>query len=128
MDEVMQFINGAGFYFIASVDSEGKPHLRPFGSRVINEGKFYIITNTPKAVYRQITENPFVELAAMNAERAWIRLAAKAVAVSSVDDREKIYGASGVPMPFNAQETAVFELTEAKATIYQGAEEKTITW
>jgi uncharacterized pyridoxamine 5'-phosphate oxidase family protein len=128
MEEVLQFLNDAGVYYIATADSEGKPHVRPFGSRAIVDGKFYIFMNFPKPVYTQVMENRYVELATMGKDRSWIRIAAKAVPEERVEMREKILKASGIPMQLTAETEMVFELTEATATIYEGEGKRVITW
>ena len=129
MEEALQFLSDAGVYYIASVDGEGKPHVRPFGSRAIVNGKFYIFMSFPKAVYTQMMENGYVELATMGKDRSWIRIAAKAVPVENLETREKIIKAyGGGPRQLNAESSMAFELTEATATIYKDQEQKTITW
>jgi uncharacterized pyridoxamine 5'-phosphate oxidase family protein len=128
MEEVLQYLNDAGVYYIATVDNEGKPHVRPFGSRAIVDGKFYIFMNFPKPVYTQVMENRYVELAAMGKDRSWIRIAAKADPEERLEMREKILKASGAPLRLKAETEMVFELTEATATIYTGEEKRIITW
>ena len=129
MDEVMKFLNDAGVYYISSVGSDGKPHARPFGSRVIYEGKFYIIMGFPKAVYDQVMANPYVELVTMGQERNWIRIAAKAVPVLDEAKRAEIFASRVGVRPFNPAEQMAFELTEVTATIHTGGEElQVITW
>jgi len=128
MDEVMQFLNDAGVYYISSVDSEGKPHSRPFGSRHIYDGKFYIFMSFPKAVYDQVMANPYVELVTMGKERSWIRIAAKAVPELDVDRRAEIFASRVGVRPANPAEQMAFELTEVTATIYEGETQKVITW
>jgi uncharacterized pyridoxamine 5'-phosphate oxidase family protein len=128
MEEVLQYLNDAGVYYIATVDSEGKPHVRPFGSRVIFEGKFYIFMNFPKPVYTQVMENSSVELAAMGKDKSWIRIAAKAEPEERLEMREKILKAAGAPMRLKAETEMVFALTEATATIYKDGDKRIITW
>ena len=128
MEEVLQFLSEAGVYYIASVDSEGKPHLRPFGSRAIVDGKFYIFMSFPKAVYTQIMENRYIEMATMGKDRSWIRIAAKAVPEENLEKREKILKSYGGPRARNVETMMAFELTEVTATFYKGDEQRTITW
>jgi uncharacterized pyridoxamine 5'-phosphate oxidase family protein len=128
MEEVLQYLNDAGVYYIATVDHEGKPHVRPFGFRAIVDGKFYIFMNFPKPVYTQVMENKYVELAAMGKDRLWIRIAAKAEPEERLEMREKILQASGAPPRLKAETEMVFELTEATATIYTGEDKRIITW
>jgi len=129
MEEVFEYLKNAGVYYIASVDSDGKPHVRPFGSRAIYEGKFYIFMSFPKKVYTQVMENGHVELAAMGKDGSWIRIAAKAVPELRIEMREKLIAASASgPRQRNAESEMAFELTEVTATIYKGQDQRTITW
>ena len=129
MEEVMQFLTDAGGYYIASVDSEGKPHVRPFGSRYLVDGKFYISMSFPKNVYDQVMANPYVEIATMGKDRSWLRIAAKAVPVLDLEARKKILEASpGGGGPRNPETQMLFELTEVTATINQGQNQKVINW
>jgi uncharacterized pyridoxamine 5'-phosphate oxidase family protein len=128
MEEVMQFLNEAGVYYISSVGSDGKPHSRPFGSRMIFEGNFYIATGIQKAVCKQISAYPYVELVTMGKDRAWIRIAAKALPVEDIETRKRIFAGMNSPRPFLAEEQMAFALTEVTATIYEGENQRTITW
>lgn len=83
MDATLQFLKDCRTFYLATVDSEGQPHVRPFGAACIFEGKLYIVTNNQKPCFQQMTENPKVEISGM-AGGKWIRLTAKAVR----DDRE----------------------------------------
>jgi uncharacterized pyridoxamine 5'-phosphate oxidase family protein len=128
MEEVLQYLNDAGVYYIATVDGEGKPHVRPFGSRAIFEGKFYIFMSFPKPVHTQVMENGYVELAAMGKDQSWIRIAAKAVPEERLEMRERILKAAGVPPHIKAETEMVFALTEATAAIYRGGDKRIIAW
>ena len=128
MDEVMQFLNDAGVYYISSVGSDGKPHSRPFGSRMIYDGKFYISMGFPKAVYDQVMANPYVELVTMGKDRSWIRIAATAEPELDVEKRAEIFASRVGARPVNPEEQMAFALTEATATIYRGEDQQVITW
>ena len=56
-----QFLKDAGTYFLATVDGD-QPHVRPFGTAEIFEGKLYIQTGKIKNVYKQIIANPKAEI------------------------------------------------------------------
>jgi uncharacterized pyridoxamine 5'-phosphate oxidase family protein len=128
MEEVLQYLKDAGVYYIATVDNEGKPHLRPFGSCVIVDGKFYIFMNFPKPVYIQVMENRYVELATMGKDHSWIRIAAKVAPEERLEMREKILKAANAPSHIKAETEMTFELTEVTATIYKGQDKRSITW
>ena len=84
MQEVYDFIKGANVYFLATIDNN-KPRVRPFGSINIFEGKLYIETSKLKNVAKQIEQNPYVEISALNGDN-WLRLSGKLVKDESIED------------------------------------------
>ena len=83
MQEVCEFLKAAGTYYLAT-DEGGQPHVRPFGTAHIFEGKLYIQTGKVKDVSRQMHANPRIEICAMH-EGRWLRIEASAV----LDDRRE---------------------------------------
>lgn len=77
MERVLQFLNDAQVFYLATVDEQGQPHVRPFGAADIFDGKLYICTNNQKSVYKQLKENPKLEISAMAGDK-WIRLRGEA--------------------------------------------------
>jgi uncharacterized pyridoxamine 5'-phosphate oxidase family protein len=133
MQEVFDFLSKAGTYHIATVDREGKPHVRPFGSKQIVDGKFYISCSLPKHVYDQLSGQKWLEISAMGTDREYIRISATAREVTDPTEKEKVYASSAyVTQPIGGvmrsiSEVAFFELTDATATIY-GKETKVYRW
>ena len=82
MKEVYNFLKASRTYYLATVEGD-QPRVRPFGTVDLFEGKLYIQTGKSKAVARQMTENPKIEISAMSPDGTWIRVAAEAV----LDDR-----------------------------------------
>ena len=83
MKRVYDFIKGCGIYYLATVDGN-EPKIRPFGTIDIFEDKLYIQTGKCKPIYRQLLDNPNVELCACKDNR-WIRVSGKLVP----DDRRE---------------------------------------
>lgn len=81
MKEVQEFLKSAGVYYLATVDNN-KPKVRPFGTAEIFEDHLYIQTGKSKDVYKQIINNPYVEISAFK-DGKWIRVSGKLIA----DDR-----------------------------------------
>lgn len=73
MERVYEFLKQAGTYYLATVDGD-QPHVRPFGTVNIFDGKLYIQTGKSKDVSKQIEANGKVEISAMDANHDWIRL------------------------------------------------------
>lgn len=78
MKEVLQFLQDAGVFYIATMDGD-QPRVRPFGAINEFDGKIYIITSNEKDVYKQMQKNPKVEISGMNKEGKWIRLSCQVV-------------------------------------------------
>ncbi len=77
MERVYDFLKKAGTYFIATC-SKDKPFVRPFGTVDLFEGRLYFQTGRKKEVYRQLKENPAVEICAYSGSE-WIRVSGTAV-------------------------------------------------
>lgn len=78
MNEVYEFLKQCGTYYLATSEN-GQPHVRPFGTIDLFEGKLYLQTGKVKPVAQQMLVNPKVEISGM-AGGKWIRLCAEAVA------------------------------------------------
>ncbi|MBQ7262269.1 MAG: pyridoxamine 5'-phosphate oxidase family protein [Synergistaceae bacterium] len=80
-DMVKRFLEDCsenGAFFIATVDEEGHPRVRPFGAVAEHEGRLYLCTGKKKAVYRQIKAAPKVEISGV-VDGEWIRLTTELV-------------------------------------------------
>jgi len=62
--QIHDFLKAAKCYYIATVDGD-QPHVRPFGTILIFEGRLYIQTGRKKNVGKQLLANGKVELCAM---------------------------------------------------------------
>lgn len=117
MEEVLEFLKKAGTYYIAT-DDNGQPRVRPFGTINLFDGGLYIQTGKVKPCYRQMIENPSIELCAFKGG-SWLRLQAKAVEddrreakVSMLDSYPSLKGMYSA----DDDNAVVFRLTECKAT------------
>lgn len=68
-----QYLKDCGTYYLATVDAD-QPHVRPFGTAEIFEGKLYIQTGKVKNVYKQLIANPKAEILAMGKDGTWLRI------------------------------------------------------
>ena len=84
MDEILAFLKSAGTYFLATVDDDGQPRNRPFGTANVFEGRLYIQTGKSKDVSKQLQKNPKVEICACKGGD-WLRIAGTLVR----DDRRE---------------------------------------
>ena len=118
MKTVQEFLQSTQVYFLATVDGD-QPQVRPFGTAEIIEGKLYIQTGHIKNVAKQIAANPKVAICAFNGEQ-WLRITATLVEDPRVEIKKAMLDANpGLRNMYdeNDDNTAVYFLTEAKATI-----------
>ncbi|MDR1775785.1 MAG: pyridoxamine 5'-phosphate oxidase family protein [Actinomycetes bacterium] len=83
MEEVLAYLQKVRTFYLATADGD-QPRVRPFGAAVVWDDKLYLCTGNTKNVYRQLVDNPKVEISAFDGEE-WLRLTANFV----VDDRRE---------------------------------------
>lgn len=111
-------------FFIATTDGD-QPRVRPFGRLLGFDGSLYINTGNTKEVYRQIKENPKVELCVFSKGKI-IRLAAQAV--ESVDPevrRVMLHEEPGIANMYRGKEDtlAMFRLTHVVMVVTERGKE-----
>ena len=125
MQKVLKYLRENPFY-IATCDGD-QPHVRPFGAVAEFEGKIYIVTSNQKKCYKQMIQNPKVEISTMSKDGTWIRIEGKVVRddrrearVQMMDEnREALSGMYSV----DDHLMEVLYLQDATATIYSFTKE-----
>ncbi|MGM9540072.1 pyridoxamine 5'-phosphate oxidase family protein [Anaerovibrio sp.] len=79
MKKVVEFLQDNPVQYLATVGRDGKAKCRPFMFCLEREGRLWFCTNNQKDVYKDMQENPYVELSVSSSDYAWIRLSGKAV-------------------------------------------------
>ena len=64
LEQVNAFLTRAGTFYLTTVEGD-RPKCRPTGFHLLDGGRLYFGVGDFKAVYRQIRENPHVELCAV---------------------------------------------------------------
>ena len=130
MQEVYEFLKKCGTYYLATVDGD-QPHVRPFGTVNLFEGKLYIQTGKVKAVSKEMAANPKVELCAFDGE-TWLRVSATAVEDDRVAARQDMLDHYPELQSMYAADdgnTQVLALTDATATFSSfAAAPRTVRW
>ena len=121
-EKIVDFLKNSGMYYLATVDSEGQPHVRIFTSRVVVDGKVYIQTNKTKEVFKQIIENPKVEICGFS-KGQWMRVTGELVHDDTTEARKKVLDAqpelrTAYHYDENDGVCAVFYFKSAKAVTY----------
>lgn len=78
MSKIYDYLTECGMFFMATVKDD-KPKLRPLGAFIEDEGKVIFSVGSFKEVYKQIVENPYVEIVACKKDGHWMRYSGKAV-------------------------------------------------
>lgn len=88
MDEVLEFLKANPTYYLATVDANGDPQLRPFGTITKHEGKLIIQTGNVKNCFKQMVEHPRVAICTMSKDGIWLRISADAVVLDDMAARQ----------------------------------------
>lgn len=120
MNRIVEELKKVKVFYVATVD-EDEPRVRPFGAVGEFEGNAYICTGRKKDVYKQLLNNPNVELCGMYDGGTWLRVSA----VAEKDDRIEAEQAvlddpTGPSQLYKAGDGnfVVFKLTNIKAFKY----------
>lgn len=120
MNDVVQFLQDNPVQYLATVGRDGKAKVRPFMFCFEQGGKLWFCTNSTKEVYKDIQENPWIEVCVSDSRYAWLRLNGKAVFEDNMAVKE---GCMSIPLVKNIYQTPdnpifeVFYLENPKAVI-----------
>ncbi|MBQ3106847.1 MAG: pyridoxamine 5'-phosphate oxidase family protein [Eggerthellaceae bacterium] len=91
MDDVLKFLKECGTYYLATVDADGNPQVRPFGTITKFEDALYIQTGNVKDCFKQMMAHPRIAISAMSSSGGeWIRIEADAVQDDRREAREAL--------------------------------------
>jgi len=79
MSEVVDFLLDNHIHFLATTEKDGNPKVRPFRMVMEKEGRLFFCTSNKKAVYKELQNNPNIELCACSKELSWLRLSGRVV-------------------------------------------------
>lgn len=87
LDKIVSFLKECGVFYLLTTEGD-MPMGRPFGAVMACGGYLYLSTQTQKAVYKQVKDNPHVQIIALKSgTRHWIRISG--LARECVDIRMK---------------------------------------
>lgn len=122
MKEVFDFIKRTKVFHFATVDQEGRPHVRPFSGCILLDGQIHFFTTNYKKVYEQIQHNPWIELSSHDPmSHEWMRLSGRVV----WDDDPRVweanipYGLYGKPSRV-VQPTGIVEIRNVALNVRFG--------
>lgn len=120
MKEVIEFLKGNPVQYFATIGRDGKAKCRPFMFCLEDGGKLWFCTNSTKDVYKDMQENPYVEISVASSSYAWIRLNGKAVFENNKGVKEACMKNPIVKSQYQTAENPIFEvfyLAEGQAVL-----------
>ena len=120
MKEVVAFLQANPVQYLATVGRDGKAKCRPFMFSMEKDGKLWFCTNNQKEVYKDMQENPYVEISVSSPEFAWFRLHGKAVFENNKAVKEGCMANPIVKSQYQTADNPIFEvfyLEDAEAVI-----------
>lgn len=79
MKKVVEFLQANPVQYLATVGRDGKAKCRPFMFCFEQDNKLWFCTNNQKEVYKEMQQNPEIEICVSSPKYAWIRLSGKVV-------------------------------------------------
>ncbi|MGL5254619.1 MAG: pyridoxamine 5'-phosphate oxidase family protein [Brevinema sp.] len=89
MKKVVTFLQENPVQYLATVGRDGKAKCRPFMFSFEQDGKLWFCTNNTKDVYKDMEENPQIEVTTCSPKYEWIRLHGKAVFENNTSIKEE---------------------------------------
>ena len=120
MNEVVKFLQENPVQYLATVGRDGKAKCRPFMFCFEQDGKLWFCTNNTKDVYKDIQNNPYIEVCVSSPAYEWIRLNGKVVFENNMVVKEGCMNNPIVKGQYQTADNPIFEvfyLKDAHAVI-----------
>lgn len=126
MSSAIEFLKANKVFHIATV-AGNEARVRPFGFVMNRNGKLYMCTGKQKDVYKQMKENPGIEISAMGPEGTWLRVRGSVVFDDSRETKMQAFEEAPMllqiyPKGADDENYVTFYFSEAKATLYSFSE------
>lgn len=110
MKKVVEFLQANPVQYLATAGRDGKAKCRPFMFSLEKDGKLWFCTNSTKEVYKDMQENPNIEISVSSPSYAWIRLHGKAVFENNMAVKEACMENPIVKGQYGSAENPIFEV------------------
>jgi uncharacterized pyridoxamine 5'-phosphate oxidase family protein len=91
-DEVAALISAALDCYLATVDVNDHPRVRPFGPALSLNDHLWFVTEPQKKMYVELQNNPDIEICSYNSkDRMWVRVSGKAVLANDLSVKRKMF-------------------------------------
>ena len=110
MSKAVEFLNENPVQYLATVGRDGKAKCRPFMFAGEVDGKLWFCTNNTKDVYKDMQENPEIEISVSSPSYAWIRLHGTAVFENNMAVKEVCMQNPIVKGQYQTADNPIFEV------------------
>lgn len=110
MKKVIDFLKANPVQYLATVGRDGKAKCRPFMFAGELDGKLWFCTNNTKSVYKDMQNNPEIEISVASPSFAWIRLHGRAVFENNVAAKEMSLANPIVKSQYGNADNPIFEV------------------
>lgn len=122
MKTALEFLKANPVFHIATVDGD-KARVRPFGFKMKRNNTLYFCTGKAKNVYKQLVQNPDIEISSLGADNTWLRIRGRIAFDDSREAKAQVFEES--PNLLNIYKKGADDenfvtlyFTEAVATLY----------
>jgi len=122
MTTVIEYLKTNPVFHIATVEGT-KARVRPFGFSMKRNGALYFCTNKTKNVYKQLSQNPEIEISDMGNDGTWMRVRGRIAFDDTREAKVQAFAESAnllkvYPKGADDETFVTFYFTEAVATLY----------
>lgn len=110
MKKVVEFLNENPVQYLATVGRDGKAKCRPFMFSGEIDGKLWFCTNNQKDVYKDMLENPEIQISVSSPKYEWIRLSGKAVFKNDMEVKKICIENPIVKSQYKTADNPIFEV------------------
>lgn len=110
MKKVVEFLQENPVQYLATVGRDGKAKCRPFMFSFERDGKLWFNTSNQKDVYKDMQENPNIEICISSPEYQWIRISGKAVFENNLEIKAAALENPIVKGNYQTPDNPVFEV------------------
>lgn len=110
MQRVVEFLQANPVQYLATVGRDGKAKVRPFMFSFERDGKLWFNTGNMKDVYKDMQENPNIEICVSSPEFQWIRISGEATFVNDLEIKAAALENPIVKGNYQTPDNPVFEV------------------
>lgn len=111
MSELKEYLKRSGVQYLATTGLDGKPKVRPFQCMIEQNGKLFYCTSNRKQVFKEMQNQPYVEICALGPDHSWMRMKGKVIFSHDKSVKAAILGKSSmIKSVFRNPDNPVFEI------------------